>query len=798
MSPNRSFCIFVSLAIILLVPLAPAKPQDSASGVEGRILDPSGAVVVGAKVLLWQPATAVQHTALTDASGAFRIAGLVEGSYRASVRAEGFLPLFIQVQLPPGRVLTVEWTLQVQPVREQVVVEAPRLVSPVDPLGSVPGSYDVLEGAALELSRSFNTTEALRKVPGLNVRDEEGFGLRPNIGIRGLNPTRSTKVLLLEDGIPLAFAPYGDNASYYHPPLDRFESVEVLKGSGQILYGPSTVGGVINYLTPPIPERRSGWLTLVGGNRDYLNAHLRHGWRFSEGGLLLDVMRKQGRGSRENVRSGLTDVNFKGELDVSSKQIWVIRANYYDEDSNVTYSGLREDEFVANPRQNPFRNDFFRGKRFGASATHLYVFSSDLLLRTNLYTNIFDRNWWRQSSNSNQRPNDAADPNCGGMANLNTTCGNEGRLRTYYTWGVEPRFQAHSRWGQLAADSDFGLRVHYELQDRIQENGPLPTSRSGVRVEDNERQNLAIAGFYQLRMATRRWALTPGLRIEHVRYERTNRLTGAQGRTDLTQLIPGIAVAYHVAERATFFFGVHRGFAPPRTEDIVTNTGGTVDLDPELSWNYEVGFRSAPYRGVRLEATFFRMDYENQIVPASVAGGLGATFTNGGETLHQGVEFAARLDLGALAGSRHNVYTRMAYTYLPIAKFVGTRFSSIPGFTTVSVSGNRLPYAPEHGLNFQVGYAHPRGLDAFLEAVHSSAQFGDDLNTIVGTPDGQRGLLPGWTVWNATVNYSSEPLRAVFFVSVKNLFDRLYIADRTRGLLPGPPRLIQGGIKYRF
>ena len=326
MNPTASICL-LAVFLIVLVPALAADPQELASGIEGRVLDPSGAVVVGAKVLLWQPATAVQHTSFTDASGAFRIAGLVPGSYRAAVRAEGFLPLLVQVQLQPGSTLTVEWKLQVQPVLEQVVVEAPRLVSPVDPLGPVPGSYDVLEGAVLELSRSFDTTEALRKVPGLNVRDEEGFGLRPNIGIRGLNPTRSTKVLLLEDGIPLAFAPYGDNASYYHPPLDRFDSVEVLKGSGQILYGPATVGGVINYLTPPIPERRSGSLTLLGGNRDYLNAHLRHGWRFSEGGLLLDVMRKQGRGSRENVRSGLTDYNFKGELDVSPKQIWVFRAN---------------------------------------------------------------------------------------------------------------------------------------------------------------------------------------------------------------------------------------------------------------------------------------------------------------------------------------------------------------------------------------------------------------------------------------------------------------------------------------
>ena len=132
------------------------------------------------------------------------------------------------------------------------------------------------------------------------------------------------------------------------------------------------------------------------------------------------------------------------------------------------------------------------------------------------------------------------------------------------------------------------------------------------------------------------------MRLEHVRFERTNRLAnagaGVAGDTDLTRVIPGIGVSHTTGEQITVFGGVHRGFAPPRTEDIISNTGGVIDLDPELSWNYEAGVRSTMWPGVSVDATFFRMDYENQIVPASLAGGLGATLTNGGATLHQGLE----------------------------------------------------------------------------------------------------------------------------------------------------------------
>ncbi|MEY2920851.1 MAG: hypothetical protein RL261_2156, partial [Pseudomonadota bacterium] len=134
-------------------------------------------------------------------------------------------------------------------------------------LDSIPGSATVIEADILTESRVFTVNEALRKVPGVFARDEEGFGLRPNLGVRGLNPTRSGKVLLLEDGIPIAYAPYGDNATYYHPPVDRFERIEVLKGSGQIAYGPHTVGAVINYITPPVPGDREGRVVASFGNK---------------------------------------------------------------------------------------------------------------------------------------------------------------------------------------------------------------------------------------------------------------------------------------------------------------------------------------------------------------------------------------------------------------------------------------------------------------------------------------------------------------------------------------------------
>ncbi|MGH9943753.1 MAG: TonB-dependent receptor domain-containing protein [Pyrinomonadaceae bacterium] len=810
--------VLLCAAALLVAVLTPClKAQTPTAELSGRVLDQNSAAVSGAAVTLRETRTGHELTTNTDAAGQFSFRGLPQGAYQLSATREGFTPVERDLTLPTAGAQTFELVLAPGSLAESVVVTASYLAATPGTVEHIPGSIEIIDQRTLENSRAFTSTEALRKISGVNVRDEEGFGLRPNIGIRGLNPTRSTKVLLLEDGIPLTYAPYGDNASYYHPPIDRFESVEVLKGSGQILHGPQTIGGVINYVTRTPPEKAAGFVTLTGGNRNYFNGHANYGFTLGNTGLLFDYTRKQGEGARANVRSGLNDFNFKSVTTFNTKQALTTKFNYYGEDSNVAYTGLREDEYRADPRQNPFRNDFFYGDRFGASATHAYVFTPNAVLTTNLYGSYFKRHWWRQSSNSLQRSNRLnVDPDCRSMADLNTTCGNEGRLRQYYFVGVEPRLRVNHRLFGVRSETEVGFRAHFETQDRLQKNGDLPDARDGIVAESNDRRNQAYSGFVQNRFHFGDLTVTPGLRVEHVEYQRTNRLAnagrGVTGRTDLTQLVPGIGVAYNPTSRLTVFAGVHRGFAPPRTEDVISNTtGGTVELDPELSWNYELGFRGAPHRAIRLEATFFRMDYENQIVPASLAGGAGATLTNGGETLHQGFEFTGRLDTGALTDSRHNFYLRSAYTFLPTAEYRGVRFSNLGGFSNTPITGNRLPYAPEHLLNASVGYAHPSGLDAFIEANYVGGQFADDLNfrevprvfNGVTVPEslrqsGQLGRIPSFTVWNATANYDVEQLRTVFFFTIKNLFDRTYIADRARGILPGTPRLVQAGLKFRF
>lgn len=702
------------------------------------------------------------------------------------------------------------------------------ILGSADNLARIPGSAQVVDRATLTRARVFTTNEALRKVSGITVRDEEGLGLRPNIGIRGLNPTRSTKVLLLEDGVPIALAPYGDNAAYYHPPISRMESVEVLKGAGQILYGPQTVGGVINYITPGLPRASNSSLRFAGGSNEFASAYARVAAVQGEAGTVFDVGRFRSLGARENVASDVSDASVKFFLPVTPSQRLVAKANLFREGSQVTYSGLREDEWIANPRQNPFRNDRFDIQRVGGSLAHEWTRGNRRLVTT-LYGHDIERDWWRQSSNSAQRPNDAADPNCGSIANLETGCGNEGRLRQYQIAGIEPRYSQPLFVGALAGSLDAGLRLHREVQTRQQVNGAAHDSRSvgpasnagSGLLEDNLRTTSALAGFVQARLGGLAWSVTPGLRVEHIDITRTNRRplpgnpSGVAGATSLTEIIPGIGATVSPRERLTLFAGAHRGFAPPRNEDIINNTtGGVIELDPERSWNYEVGARWSAGNGWSVEATAFRLDFENQIVPASVAGGTGATLTSAGRTLHQGAELDLRGELPSRAGM--TPFVQIATTWLPIARFEGDRFayvgtagSDVVGKVyaeqnaaatrdRIRVTGNRVPYAPELTLTATLGLRHRAGFDLSAEAVHMGRQFSDPLNARLLVADGQQGPLAANTIWNVAANWTSAPLGVTVFATVKNAFDALVVVDRTRGMLPGMPRLVQIGVERSF
>jgi Fe(3+) dicitrate transport protein len=657
-----------------------------------------------------------------------------------------------------------------------------------------PGSAAVLEQEELERSRTLTVSEALRKVPGLNVRDEEGFGLRPNIGIRGLNPTRSTKVLLLEDGIPAAYAPYGDNASYYHAPLDRYARIEVLKGVGMLRFGPQTIGGVINYITPTPPEEFSGYAQLAAGNRGWSNLHLNVGG----GGALFDVMRREGDAARDNQNLRQTDANLKYVARIGDDQGITFRLSHLTEDSQVTYSGLTEAEYANFGREyNPFRNDHFDIERYGGSITHEIGLGA-ATLTTNVYGFRFDRDWWRQSSTTTDTQCGTAFRDArlrGERVDVEACNSAQGRLRYYETWGIEPRlFFSHEAFG-VAQDFEAGVRWHDESQDRRQVNATSPRGRVGVLAEDNLRETEAFAAFVENRFRFGSFILAPIVRWESIDYLRQNRLTGRRGESDVDDVVPGLGANWALSEDLTVFAGVHEGFAPPRAEDIIDNNGGGVEVDAERSTNWEIGVRGALGVRTTVEAALFRNDFRNQIAVGSIAGG--STPLAEGETLYAGAEVLLNWDGEDLFASG-KPYATLALTALPTARQEEALTAIATGLPVGgSANGKRLPYAPRWTATARIGWQQG-AWDVSAEVQSVSEQFSDFANTEAAVASGQTGLIAGWAVWNLAVNWIPAERGWSAFAAIKNAGDRDYIADRTRGILAGSPRQFVAGVRYAF
>jgi Fe(3+) dicitrate transport protein len=693
---------------------------------------------------------------------------------------------------------------------EGAPVETIIVIGQKEGLRNIAGSGATIEQADLVRARVLSVNEALRQVPGVFARDEEGMGLRPNIGIRGLSPTRSSKVLLLEDGLPLSFAPYGDNATYYHPPIRRYSRIEILKGASQIRFGPNTVGGVINYVTPPAPEAFEGQATWAAGSDGYLEADLNLGGPIAGMRALFHANATQSDGVRDNQSLKINDLYLKLEKSLGEHHDLTLRVSRYGEDSQVTYSGLTQAEYLANRRQNAFVNDGFEAVRVGSSLLWAWSINDTTTLKTSASYSWFNRDWWRQSSNSVQRPNDASDPTCASMANLLTTCGNEGRLREYHTYGLESRLSQSGEIGSVRFESEYGIRYNDERQNRLQINSDTPTGRTpgtsvnaGVR-ENNLRYLQAWSGFATTKATIGAWTISPGLRFEHIDLERLNRLNPAspvRGKDQVQEWIPGLGVSYKINPRFAAYVGVHKGFSPPRVEDAINNTtGSSINLDAETSTNWEAGLRGDVTKGVAVDLTWFRMDFDNQIVPSSVAGGAGATLTSAGKTLHQGLEASLRgslADMGLMT-TGNDLYFRAALTHVADASYVGTRFSGVSGNTTRSVTGNRLPYAPEWLINAAIGYRLGTMGEFQVEYVRTDEMFTDDLNTVAPTEDGQRGLIKAADIWNLTLNIHPESWPLGAYIAVKNAGDARTIVDRSRGVLPGAPRQVQVGLTKAF
>lgn len=673
-----------------------------------------------------------------------------------------------------------------------------------DSLQKIPGSGTLITHKEIERADPYDSAEMLRRVPGVTATQQEGGGLRLDIGVHGLDPGRSRRVLVLEDGIPLAINPYSEADLYYLPQIERMRGVEVVKGSGSILFGPQTIGGVVNFLTLAPPTQATSAAEVSVGERGYLKLLALRGDSVGTTRYLVQAFHTRGDGFRSEAFNG-TDVFGKVAFDTGPNGEAIVKVGFHNDATRSDDVGLTRAMFRKDPRQDMLAPaDHIDQNRYDVSLTHEQRFSATTTLKTLVYAYETKRVWTREQYDRANVAGTSYDHVAGDPAFPNGAIffrnGDNILDRTYDVAAIEPRLTTRGETFGVGHTLDIGGRLLMETAHYRQLTGDNKFAQTGSLDYEFTHETVGLAGYMQDRMAFRDWLLvTPGLRVEHaeMRSEILREGTGAgvanvhvPSSAPTTGVIPGVGMIAGTRD-AHVFGGTFFGYAPPRITSPINPQGGSVSqLDSERSINYEVGGRFAMRKKFRAETTAFLLDFDNQVIQGGSAGDATQNqLVNGGKTRHYGLEGEGRVEVGNLL-------------HLPLELEVAERFTvSHATFVGGPWAGNVLPYAPPFVLVSEVYGGKTVGVGRLSGAVtwnHVAQQFTDTFDTRAEDVTGRVGLMPSYNVVDLSARYAHTPSGLTFKLSVKGLLDDPYIsARRPEGIQPAGFREIIMGIRWQ-
>ncbi|MCU4398363.1 TonB-dependent receptor family protein [Acinetobacter junii] len=646
-----------------------------------------------------------------------------------------------------------------------------------DSISKIPGAAVIVSQEQIQQFTPNSTEEILKRVSGVYVKPEEESAIVANIGMRGIS-SADYKTLILEDGVPVAPGLFVGNGRYYNPRIQRMDSIEVLKGSSALRYGPMNIGGVVNYRTK---QPKDGALVdLSIGSWDTYKTTVELGGssptKDSNVGAILSWAKSDGFMDKSYE---MKDAVIKAGTAIGDNQ-WVgVKFTHYENDANISYRGQFLGEYHAKKKNNPAPDDWFLTERNSFDINHRWDINADTELQTLLYWSEMNRDYWRYGVNA------TASQAAGRWIYTDNVSGNN---RAFERIGAETRLIAKNTIFNIPGEAEIGLRLMNEKMDDVTINAKRATPRSGTTVKDTKDSAKSVALYAQNRFdISDQLSVTPGVRVERYEQQRDDKQKNETVKTSNTEVMPGLGVTYQFIPAVQLYASVYKAFSPALNGDSLS---GMKDqkLDAETAVSWELGLRGQQ-DAVRYELTAFRMDFDNQIIPANSNSDFQTT--NGGKTYNQGLEGAVSLEFE----NGFDVFANL--TWIANAEFKGDRYNK--NGSLKSKDGDRVPYTPEWVANLGVGYTYA-GLRSQLSANYTGSQFTDELNTkpiVENTSGFFTGKIDAYTTVDLTTCYTLND-QVEFYGAVKNLEDKRYIASLRQGIYVGPERSFEAGVRYRF
>lgn len=762
--------------------------------------------------------------AVSDKNGRFSIADIPNGEHTLLASMLGYGLYVQQVTLPIDSDLLI--TLKERVVDLPAFTVQNSMTGGSGPSQEQAGSVWYIGPREMQQFVYTDVSRLLRSVPGVNVQEEDGFGLRPNIGLRGAGPERASKITIMEDGVLIAPAAYSSPAAYYFPTVGRMHAIEVAKGSSQVRYGPLTTGGAINLISTPVPERSSGMVAAWGGSYGMRNLHARAGTEVDRVGVLVETFQQAADGFKILDNAGPTGfeksdhlgkVTWRNNPEARVQHAISLKANLTTETSNETYLGLTRDDLATDPyrRYAGSQKDRMEVRHDLLTAQYAVTLPGGPELVATFYRTNTYRNWYKLDQvvdTSGTKVGIASlldEPGSQqyAYAVVRGASSNDNSLlvkannRNYQTSGIQ-LMATHKLDGEKADHGfEVGLRLHNDHMDRFQwtdgyrmDQGTMLQTNAGQPGTESNRlasaDALAAHVVYDLEYG--RLGFHPGVRYEHITLREDNygKLDPYRSGADLwsTQnivdvVIPGIGVDFDLSTSTMVFAGVHKGFSPPGTNP---------ETRPEASVNYEAGLRYAG-RCLEMQAIGFFNDYSELLgsdLAAAGGGGTGDLF-NGGKAQVSGLELFITHDLLKIRSDGLRLPISIGYTFTD-ARFGSSFESSFDAWGTV-LDGDRIPYIASNQANLRVAMEGRKG-SVSLNVNHMGR-----MATRTGAAlDEDRDGVPSFTVIDVAAMYRWGK-QAELFATVQNALDQVYLVSLVpAGARPGMPRAVQAGIRFRL
>jgi len=694
-------------------------------------------------------------------------------------------------------------------VKERSVDEQFTIFGSDTSVNNIPGSAHQLSQDDLDKFDYTDIMRTLTAIPGVYVLEEDGYGLRANIGMRGTGQNRSEKVTIMEDGVLAAPAPYSAPAAYYFPTAGRMQQVEVLKGTSSAMYGPRTTGGVINMLSRQIPEEEiAGQMSVQAGQDGFAKVHGVVGGTGENISSVFEVFRYQADGYKDINHNDqdtgfvkndvLGKVRYSTDDDASFYQELEFKVKYSDEESDDTYMGLTEADFNVDPysRYSASQNDNMSTEHLQLQLSHAIELSSRFNLGTTVYHNDFSRNWYKTSKVDGKSLGDGGieiaaehDKLATGSIDVDVKANN----RDYLSQGIQTVLDADFNDHQVK----FGIRYHQDEMDRYQwvdeyeldSSYNMTLTEAGQPGTDSNRIDSAsaLALFIHDEWTVGKFVINAGLRYENMTIEREDwgkndpdRLGAPQfKKNELDVVLPSIAMTYHVTDDLVLIGGVQKGFAPP--------SPGNEEATNEESINYEFGTRYAN-NAFNAEALLFLSDYDN--MHGNCTASQNCEDDNIGEQYNAGAVKITGLELKAgYAFDYGDISMPVDLTFTHTQTEFLNSFDS--DFWGDVEAGYEFPYVPTNQLQLTLGLVGDKWRTNLL------VRYTGEMRSDAGIGESDENI-DAHTVVDFVASYDVATNQQVRF-SVDNLLDETYMATRMHGsVMVGKPLTVSVGYQYNF